>query len=133
MPIASPTSFGCGLAQTAAIARVAVPQGPHKSHDAEPCALLKEPAAEDGLRAHDRHVIAAFRSAHCHCGSPTTVPNGETRSSTDRTFGRARRGPKLEIGRHDGIRTLIIFGGCEGIVLADNREAWTAAVNLVAR
>jgi hypothetical protein len=28
---------------------------------------------------------------------------------------------------------LIIFGGCEGIVLADNREAWTAAVNLVAR
>jgi hypothetical protein len=39
----------------------------HKIYDSEPCALSKEPAAEDGLRAHDRHVIAAFRSAHCHC------------------------------------------------------------------
>jgi hypothetical protein len=44
------------------------PRGqPHKIYDGEPCALSKEPAAEDGLRAHDRHVIAAFRSAHCHC------------------------------------------------------------------
>jgi hypothetical protein len=40
---------------------------PHKIYDGEPCALSKEPAAEDGLRAHDRYVIAAFRSAHCHC------------------------------------------------------------------
>ena len=40
---------------------------PHKIYDGEPCGLSKEPAAEDGLRAHDRHVIAAFRSAHCHC------------------------------------------------------------------
>jgi hypothetical protein len=38
---------------------------PHKIYDGEPCA--KEPAAKDGLRAHDRHAIAAFRSAHCHC------------------------------------------------------------------
>jgi len=62
MPIALPTSFGCGLAQTAAIARVTVPPGPHKSHDGEPRALSKEPAAEDGLRAHERHLIATFRS-----------------------------------------------------------------------
>ncbi len=40
---------------------------PHKIYDGEPCALSKEPAAEDGLRAHDRHLIAAFRSAHCRC------------------------------------------------------------------
>jgi hypothetical protein len=29
--------------------------------------FVEEPAAGDGLRAHDRHVIATFRSAHCHC------------------------------------------------------------------
>jgi len=43
------------------------PPEPHKSYDGESCVLSKEPAAEDGLRAHDRHLIAAFRSAHCHC------------------------------------------------------------------
>jgi hypothetical protein len=69
MPIALPTSFGCGLAQTAAIARVTVPpvDQPHKNYDGEPCALSKETAADDGLRAHERHLIATFRSAHCHC------------------------------------------------------------------
>ena len=40
---------------------------PHKIYDSEPCALSKELAAEDGLRAHDHHLIAVFRSAHCHC------------------------------------------------------------------
>ena len=40
---------------------------PHKIYDGEPCPLSQEPAAKDGLRAHDRHLIAAFRSAHCHC------------------------------------------------------------------
>jgi hypothetical protein len=40
---------------------------PHKIYDGKPCALSQEPAAEDGLRAHDRHLIAKFRSAHCHC------------------------------------------------------------------
>jgi hypothetical protein len=39
----------------------------HKLCDSEPCALSKEPAAEDGLRAQDRRLIATFRSAHCHC------------------------------------------------------------------
>jgi hypothetical protein len=56
--------------QTTAIARVTVPPvgQPHKkSYDGEPCALSKEPAAENGLRARDSHVIVAFRSAHCHC------------------------------------------------------------------
>jgi hypothetical protein len=69
MPIASPTSSGCGRAQTSAIARVTVPPvgQPHKIYDGKPCALSKEPAAEDGLRAHDRHLIVTFRSAHCHC------------------------------------------------------------------
>jgi hypothetical protein len=47
-----------------AMARLAKP---HKICDSEPCALSKEPAAEDGLRAHDRHLIAMFRSAHYHC------------------------------------------------------------------
>jgi hypothetical protein len=40
---------------------------PHKMYDGEPCAFSQGPAAEDELRAHDRHLIAAFRSAHCHC------------------------------------------------------------------
>jgi hypothetical protein len=40
----------------------------HKIYDSEPpCLLSQEPAAEDELRAHDRHVVATFRSAHCHC------------------------------------------------------------------
>jgi hypothetical protein len=48
--------------------RLLAPRGqPHKIYDGEPCALSKEPAAKDRLRAHDRHLIAAFRSAHCHC------------------------------------------------------------------
>jgi hypothetical protein len=34
---------------------------PHKIYDGEPCALSQEPAAEDGLRAHGRHLIATFR------------------------------------------------------------------------
>jgi hypothetical protein len=40
---------------------------PHKIYDGEPCALSQEPAAEGGLRAHDRHLITTFRSAHCYC------------------------------------------------------------------
>jgi hypothetical protein len=40
---------------------------PHKIYDGEPCGLSNEPAAEDRLRAHDRHLIATFRSAHCRC------------------------------------------------------------------
>jgi hypothetical protein len=40
---------------------------PHKIYDGKPRALSKEPAAKDGLRAHDRHLIAAFRSAPSHC------------------------------------------------------------------
>jgi hypothetical protein len=40
---------------------------PHKIYDSEPCALSKELAAEDGLRAHGRHLIVTFRSAHGHC------------------------------------------------------------------
>jgi hypothetical protein len=39
----------------------------HKSYDGEPCPFSKEKAAEDELRAHDRHLIAAFWSAHSHC------------------------------------------------------------------
>jgi hypothetical protein len=35
---------------------------PHKIYDVKPRA--KEPAAEHGLRAHDRHLIATFRGAH---------------------------------------------------------------------
>jgi hypothetical protein len=30
-------------------------------------ALCRWPATEDRLRAHNRHLVAAFRSAHCHC------------------------------------------------------------------
>jgi hypothetical protein len=64
---ASLTSSGCGRAQTSAIVRVTVPPlgRPHKINNGEPCALSKKPAAEDRLCAHDRCVIAAFRSAHC--------------------------------------------------------------------
>ena len=40
---------------------------PHKIYHGKPCPLQQEPAAEDELRAHDHNVIAAFRSAHCHC------------------------------------------------------------------
>ena len=40
---------------------------PHKGYDSELCPLQQEPAAEDELRAHDRYLIAAFASAHCHC------------------------------------------------------------------
>jgi hypothetical protein len=46
---------------------LAPPRQLHKIYDTEPCASSKEPAAEDELRAHDRHLIAAFRSAHCYC------------------------------------------------------------------
>jgi hypothetical protein len=45
---------------------LALPGQPHKIYDGKPRALSQEPAAEDELRAHDRHVIATFRSAHCH-------------------------------------------------------------------
>jgi hypothetical protein len=33
---------------------------------ANPALLSKEPAAEDGLRAHGHYLIATFRSAHCY-------------------------------------------------------------------
>jgi hypothetical protein len=46
---------------------LALPGQPQKIYDGEPRALSKEPAAKDELRAHDCHLIAAFRSAHCRC------------------------------------------------------------------
>jgi hypothetical protein len=39
---------------------------PYKTYDGKPRALSQALAAQAGLRAHDRHLIATFRSAQCH-------------------------------------------------------------------
>jgi hypothetical protein len=40
---------------------------PQRSRIGKPPFVHVAVRALDGLRAHDRHLIAAFRSAHCHC------------------------------------------------------------------
>jgi hypothetical protein len=45
---------------------LAAPGQPYKIYDGKPRDLSQAPAAEAGLRAHDRHLIATFRSAQCH-------------------------------------------------------------------
>jgi hypothetical protein len=45
---------------------LAPPGQPYKIYCGKPRALSQAPAAEARLRAHDRHVIATFRSAQCH-------------------------------------------------------------------